>query len=91
MRTAHVKFDDDLYSLLGTEIPLDQFIRESVVLRLFMQRRISSGRAAELLNMRKEEFLRYSSTNGVPVVHLDETELGEELRVAKDQRWHRQS
>jgi predicted HTH domain antitoxin len=51
-------------------------------LELYRRRVISSGRAAELLAMPREEFIRYASRLGIPYIDLDEVELTRELEAA---------
>jgi len=41
-------------------------IKEFSVLGLYLERRISSGKAAELLGMRKREFIRFLARKRIP-------------------------
>ncbi len=80
MGTIHIDLPESV--LLATGQSEDEFVRESkliLVLRLFEQGRISSGRAAELCGMARIEFLFAASRAGVPVVDLDAAELDREF------------
>jgi Uncharacterised protein family (UPF0175) len=43
------------------------------------QGEISSGKAAQLLGMSRDEFIRYASQRGVPYFQLSPEELGREV------------
>ena len=60
--------------------------REMVLLELYRQRVISSGKAAELLGMERFEFARYASRLGIPFFDLDKGELAREIRRAMTTR-----
>ena len=60
----------------------EEFVREAKFLlaaKLFELGRLSSGRAAELCQMGRVDFLFAVGRLGVPVVNLDEEELKREL------------
>ena len=59
--------------------PLDSFVKELVVLELYRRHMISSGKAAELLEMERFEFVRYASRLGIPFLDMSADELHEEL------------
>lgn len=48
---------------------------EAAVLTLYERGAISAGKAAEVLGMGLEQFLRWASSEGVPVFDLDAAEL----------------
>lgn len=59
MEPTHVELDQDLVDLLDElERPVTQAARELIVLGLYAQDRLSSGRAAELLSLTREGFIR---------------------------------
>ena len=59
MSTVTVSLDDDVVALLhGLNQPVQQTVREMIVLELYRQHRISSGKAAELLGISRDQ-LRY--------------------------------
>ena len=59
--------------------PLDSFIKELVVLELYRRHLISAGKAAELLDMDRIEFIRYASRLGIPFFDMSETEMVDEI------------
>jgi predicted HTH domain antitoxin len=73
---------DELVAVLAGHPAPDEQIRELAVLELYRRRSISSGKAAELLSMEREEFIRYAGRLGIPYVDLDEIELHRELDAA---------
>jgi predicted HTH domain antitoxin len=80
---ATITLADDLLAVLpgGYPGPAEQ-IRELAVLELYRRRVISSGKAAELLEMKREEFIRHAGRLGIPHIDLDEVEIGHELEAA---------
>jgi predicted HTH domain antitoxin len=68
--------------LLATGQSRDEFSREAkflLALKLFELGRLSSGRAAELCELPRVEFLFRASSMKVPVADLDREELEREL------------
>ena len=66
MNTITLDLEDELTALLqGLNKPAPQAIREMVVLELFRRGTISSGKAAQLLQMTRWEFIRYASRLGI--------------------------
>jgi len=63
-----VPIPDDLAALLGPEDRLPQAVTEAVILELFRERRISTGKAAELLGLAYREFLALLQTKNIAVV-----------------------
>jgi predicted HTH domain antitoxin len=77
MGAVQVELDQDLVAVLEElHLPVKQAARELIVLELYRQGELSSGKAAELLGMRRDEFIRHASQRGVPYLQLS----GEELR-----------
>jgi predicted HTH domain antitoxin len=72
MRT--VVLDDEIAALLEREKPLDQAARETIVMDLFRRRKISSGKACELLSLERMDFVRRAGELGVPVYLTTEEE-----------------
>lgn len=76
-----IHFDENLS--LQTLLSPKHFEQESrflLALKLFELEHISSGKAAELSNMSKSEFLFKVSMLGIPVVDFDEEQLEVEFR-----------
>jgi predicted HTH domain antitoxin len=58
-------------------VPLNK-PRELIIFELYRRKRISDGKAAELLGVPKLEFLRRASELGIPYFDLDEQEFDRE-------------
>ena len=84
MDAAPVEIDRDLVDLLEElQRPAKQTARELIVLELYRQGEVSSGRAAQLLGKEREEFIRYASEQGIPYFQLDTDELQREVDTFK--------
>jgi predicted HTH domain antitoxin len=84
MGTVHVDLDEDIAALLrGLHQPLDQAARELIVLELYRRGSISSGKAAQLLDMARFEFVRYASRLGIPFFDLTDEEWAAEQARAE--------
>ncbi len=57
-------------------------LNEWLVLSLFSESKISSGKAARLLNISRIDFLDLLRERGVAYVNLDESELDDEISTA---------
>ena len=68
MRT--VELDDELAELVEQEQDLARATRETLVMDLFRRERISSGKAAQLLNMSRIDFLHRASDLEIPVISM---------------------
>lgn len=82
MGAIHIELPESL--LLSTGQSREEFVREAkflLALKLFELGRLSSGRAADLCGLSRLDFLLQAGRAGVPVVDLDEEELGREFRV----------
>ena len=80
MGIGRVDLDPDLVALLETQDrPLQETARELIVLELYRQGRLSSGRAAELLHLAREDFIRFASDRGIPYFQLDGDDLRREI------------
>jgi predicted HTH domain antitoxin len=84
MSSVLVKLDEDLVDLLQTlDRPVEQAARELIVLELYRQRTISSGRAAALLGMSRAAFVPYASELGIPYFELSDEEWAAERDAAR--------
>lgn len=63
--------------------PVDAAAAELIVLELYRQGRISSGKGAELLKEGREDFLRRAASVGIPYFDFTPEELKEEIESAK--------
>jgi predicted HTH domain antitoxin len=79
----------DLFSMLGySRSRAEEAIREFSALGLYLERRISAGKAAELMGITKREFTRLLARKGIPYFDYTEEEMEEEFRVIDE--WKRQ-
>ena len=87
MSMVTVELEYDLVNLFHDvrEHPREK-LKEYLVLEPYRRHEISSGKAAEWLDMERSEFIRYAARLGVPYIDLDETELQEEVRVAREMK-----
>ena len=84
MGAAAVELDRDLVDLLEElHRPAKEAARELIVLELYRQGEVSSGRAGQLLRMQREEFIRYASKQGIPYFQVEGAELHRELDAIK--------
>lgn len=67
----------DLLTLQGR--PLEEVVPELLVLELYRRGQISSGKAADLLDMERIAFIHYASRLGLPFFDLSETEWRKEV------------
>lgn len=82
-----IQIPDEIARLLGPEEHLPQALTEAVVLELFRERRISAGKAAELLELSYRGFLNLLQTKNIPVVTTpprDPEQLVDFLRRARE-------
>jgi predicted HTH domain antitoxin len=84
MGAASVELDEDLVALLEElRRPAKEAARELIVLELYRQGEVSSGRAAQLLGMEREAFIRHASEQGIPYFQLQGDDLQRELDAIK--------
>jgi predicted HTH domain antitoxin len=77
MGPVRIELDQDVVALLEElHPPAEAAARELIVLELYREGMLSSGRGAELLGVSREEFIRHASARGIPYFQL----RGEELR-----------
>ena len=80
MGDVRIDLDQDLVAILQ-EIhrPVKEAARELIVLELYRQSILSSGRAAEMLGLSREDFIRRASACGIPYFQLSGEQLRQEL------------
>jgi predicted HTH domain antitoxin len=84
MAPVQVELDQDLVDLLEElNRRVKQAARELIVLELYRQGEISSGKAAQLLGLGREQFIRQASEQGIPYFQLQGEELQRELDASK--------
>ncbi|MGD9890457.1 MAG: UPF0175 family protein [Dehalococcoidia bacterium] len=75
MNRVTVEIDESLVQALALlDQPLDDAIRETIVLELYRRGTISSGKAAQLLGTSKLDFIQYSGRLGIPYFRLTDDE-----------------
>lgn len=80
MATIRLDLPDSV--LLATGQSTEEFVREAkflLAVKLFELGKISSGRAAEMSELPRVEFLLRTGRMGVPVADLDDEEMAEEF------------
>jgi predicted HTH domain antitoxin len=84
MNTVSVALEEDLAVLLrGLNQPVQQAARELIVLELYRRGTISSGKAAQLLDMPRWDFVRHASRLGIAFFDLTEDEWAAERMQAE--------
>ncbi len=79
-----LQIEKDLSSLLeDAGRSAEQTAREFIVVELYRQARISGGKAAELLGMRRMQFIERAAELGIPWFDLSPGELDEEFEAVR--------
>jgi predicted HTH domain antitoxin len=80
MAPVHIELDQDVVALLeGLRRPAKDAARELIVLELYREGALSSGRGAELLGVPRDDFIRHASARGIPYFQLRGDELRREI------------
>jgi predicted HTH domain antitoxin len=80
--SVKIELDDEIAALLSQfNKPLDSSVQEMLVLELYRQGKISSGKAAELLGFAKIDFIKYASSLGIDYITMTDEEWQAELKV----------
>lgn len=84
MTDVQIGLDSDIVAVLQElQRPVKEAARELIVLELYRQGEISSGKGAQLLGMEREDFIRHASAQGIPYFQLQGAELRRELDASK--------
>ena len=84
MGVVQLELDQDVVALLEQlERPVKETARELIVLELYRQGVLSSGKAAEVLDLSREDFIRQASAKGIPYFQLRGEELRRELKESE--------
>jgi len=78
--TFKVRVPADLLAFGFSEEQVQSQIREWLVLSLFTEERISSGKAAQFLNLTRVEFLQLLQKRGISYLNYNSEELAEEFK-----------
>lgn len=85
--TLEIAVPKNLFTMLGlSKAQAATAVKEFWVLRLYLERRISAGKAAELLDMTKREFVRLLARWRIPYFDYTDEELEDEFRVLDEWR-----
>jgi predicted HTH domain antitoxin len=75
MSSLAIELDQVVIDLLNeSNQPAPQVAKELIVLELYRQGRLSSGKSAELLGMSRYDFIRHASELGIPFFRMTEEE-----------------
>ena len=81
-RQISLTLENDVADLFGdSPEQITQHLLEAGVLVLYRRHVISRGRAAEILGLSFEEFLRLSSAAGIPYFDWTEADIEQELQA----------
>jgi hypothetical protein len=84
MSVIQLELDQEIAVLLqGSNQPMPQVASEMIVLELYRRGTISSGKAAQLLDMSRFEFIRHASRLGIPFFDLTDEEWAAEQACAE--------
>lgn len=79
MDATQIDIGNDLAVILHSlNRPMEESARELIVSELYRRGSISSGKAAELLGMGREQFIRHASQLGIPYFEMTESEWAAE-------------
>jgi predicted HTH domain antitoxin len=85
MGSANLELREDLIGVLATlDQPVERSARELIVLELYRERKISSGRSAELLGIPVLDFIQFSSALGIPFLDMTEEELSLDVEASME-------
>lgn len=82
MSRTQITLDEKVSALLGdSSEQIERAALEMIVLELYRRHEISAGRAAEILDLDKLSFIRWSGSLGIPYLDMTPEEWQQELRV----------
>lgn len=84
MSTLQLQLDDELVKVLNDlDGPMDEAVRELMVIELYRRELISSGKAAQLLRLPLKDFLQKTGRLGIPFLRMNSQELEDEIQRSK--------
>ena len=81
--TFSVQIPDDLLKLGISQDEIQNRISEWLILSLFSEGKISSGKAGTLLGISRPDFIQLLKTRGIAFINYSEGEIKEELEAVK--------
>lgn len=88
-RTATLKLPKDLFNLLKSlteDKPVEESVKQEMVLALVRKHKISASRGAELLGMHYQDFLDLMVENEVPFFDYEPGEVKKDVETLKKLR-----
>lgn len=86
LKTIQISFPSEILDRLSTTYQDSaDLIKEAAILELYREGKISSGKAAEILEMERFEFIRYAGMKGIPFIRITPEELEEEVKILEKQ------
>ena len=84
MNTISLALEDELTALLHEpHQPVERSARELIILELYRRGTISSGKAAQLLEMTRWELVRHAARLGIPFFDMTADEWKAESETAR--------
>jgi len=85
MSTVRIDLDEELALLLGrSDHSVEDGVREMIVTELYRRGTISRGKAAALLGLSLEDFLRHAADLGIPYTDYTEGEWETEKHAVRE-------
>jgi len=85
LKNIQIPFPSEILDILATTYQTGaDIIKEAAVLELYREGKISSGKAAESLDMERFEFIRYTGMKGIPFIRISSEELEEEVKLLEE-------
>ena len=82
--TVPITLPREFVALLGAPAQADETAREYILLGLYVEGRISGGKAAELLGLTRRGFLSLLARKGIDYFRLTPGEWAEEVTLVDD-------
>ena len=82
--TFPVSLPREFATLLGAPVQAAETAREYILLGLYLEGRISGGKAAELLGLTRRGFVSLLARKGIDYFHLSPDEWADEMSVVND-------
>ncbi len=84
MTSVSINLEEELISILKQfNQPIERSAKELIVLELCRQGKISGGKAAELLEMQRMDFVHFASRLGQPYFAMTEEDWNNERRQSE--------
>lgn len=84
MRSANIELDQELVAVLEElHRPVEKVARELIILELYRQGEITSGKAAQLFGLTRDDFIRRASSQGIPYIQLWGDDFHQEIDASK--------